>query len=348
VDGLVGQHLTAAFVEAPTVQAHTCRAQGQAMRSGRARATHSVRSSVRPWADRTVLRCPSWRVGTAGGWADAAAADARAMSARLGTSSQVRQMRSLVGSTTPVAAFRGTTANWSLLIEESATGRILSVLEAGNEAHVGAIVDDTAYVLEGQHIVVSPAATGGWRDLRLHDASTAATLPGLARPVPAEPACPICAGQLGSCALAVAACGSGCAACCTAAVAICALAFNCCFNQYKEGRLATPLPQRSGRMAAHGYPARRHRADVRLPAVHVVGRGGPGGRHRLLHRATIRHLELVNRRRLLAAIALTLGGTIGLVAVASAQIVERDGRRVIAKPIHRRVERTITTTLEPR
>jgi hypothetical protein len=38
----------------------------------------------------------------------------------------------------------------------------------------------------------------------------------------------------------------------------------------------------------------------------------------------------MTRRRLLATIALTLGGTIGLVVVASAQIVEIRGRPVIA------------------
>ena len=56
----------------------------------------------------------------------------------------------------------------------------------------------------------------------------------------------------------------------------------------------------------------------------------------------------MTRRELLAALALTLGGAIGLVAVASGEVLEIGGRRVIATPIQMRVERTITATLTPR
>ena len=161
---------------------------------------------------------------------DAEAVDPHQLSAHVSGNADVQRLRLLVGASTPTAAFRGTKGDWSLLIEQTAAGHVLSVLQAGGQVHAGAVIGETIFAVEGGRVVVSNEATRRYRLSKQHG-QVQATLAGLVQPLAAEAACSICPGLLGSCALAVAACGRGCAACCTAAVAVCALALNCCFNQ---------------------------------------------------------------------------------------------------------------------
>ena len=173
---------------------------------------------------------------------DLVPADAGALSRRLHHDGQVRRMTTLVGPTSPVAAFAGTKADWSLLIEQNGDDRILSVLTTGTELHPGALVGDTAYLLQHGQVVVSQEGTRRWREARAairgeRPRALASTLAGLAQPVGAEAACPYCPAIMGSCVLFIAACGTGdCPMCCMAAVAICAQAFSMLLQSVKGGR----------------------------------------------------------------------------------------------------------------